>query len=258
MKVKIYYNKSVHENAAIYYELAKKYRKKAEGARKALEELEEKIKKAEKEEEKKKEEEEIKTKVLKQGEWYEKFHWFFTSNNRLAIGGKNAQQNEILVKRYMNEKDLFFHSQIYGGSAVILKEGLNADEREKLEVAQFAACFSRAWKENITSADVFAVKKHQLTKHTKEGTLKTGGFGVEGKKEWFKNVPLKLKVGLKEGKLWVLPALSKAKLENTFYLKPGGKLKKGELAKKLSKIFRIHPDVFLERLPSGRFYMVKE
>ena len=258
MKVKIYYNKSVHENASIYYELAKKYRKKAEGAKKALRELEDRINKAKKEELKIKEEEKIKTKVLKTKEWYEKFHWFFTSGGRLAIGGKNAQQNEILVKRYMEEEDLFFHSQIYGGSVVILKRGIKADEREKLEVAQFAACFSRAWKEAITSIDVFAVKKYQLTKHTKEGGLKTGGFGIEGKMEWFKNVILKLKVGLKDDKLYVLPALSKLELENVIYLKPGGKLKKGEVATKLSKIFEIHPDEFLERLPSGRFYMVKE
>uniref|UniRef100_A0A8R1Y260 NFACT RNA-binding domain-containing protein n=1 Tax=Onchocerca volvulus TaxID=6282 RepID=A0A8R1Y260_ONCVO len=31
--------------------------------------------------------------------WFEKFFWFVSSENYLVIGGRNAQQDELLVKR---------------------------------------------------------------------------------------------------------------------------------------------------------------
>lgn len=53
--------------------------------------------------------------------WFEKFIWFITSENYLVIGGRNAQQNEALVKRYMDKTDLFMHSELHGAAVVILK-----------------------------------------------------------------------------------------------------------------------------------------
>ena len=36
--------------------------------------------------------------------WYEEYHWFYTTNNLLVVAGKNSDQNEQLVKKYMNGK----------------------------------------------------------------------------------------------------------------------------------------------------------
>ncbi len=33
--------------------------------------------------------------------WFERFNWFLSSENYLVISGRDAQQNEILVKRYL-------------------------------------------------------------------------------------------------------------------------------------------------------------
>ena len=33
--------------------------------------------------------------------WFERFHWFISSENYLVLSGRDAQQNELLVKRYM-------------------------------------------------------------------------------------------------------------------------------------------------------------
>lgn len=33
--------------------------------------------------------------------WFERFHWFVSSENLLVLSGRDAQQNELLVKRYM-------------------------------------------------------------------------------------------------------------------------------------------------------------
>lgn len=33
--------------------------------------------------------------------WFEKFHWFVSSENYIVLSGRDAQQNELLVKRYL-------------------------------------------------------------------------------------------------------------------------------------------------------------
>ena len=81
------------------------------------------------------------------------------------IGGRNAQQNDIAFSRYMEDDDLFFHADIQGASAVILKNGKSASEEELQEAAQFAASFSKAWINGNAAVDVYAVEKKQLSKH---------------------------------------------------------------------------------------------
>ena len=39
--------------------------------------------------------------------WFEKFYWFVTSENYLVISGRDAQQNELLVKRYLKKVQFF-------------------------------------------------------------------------------------------------------------------------------------------------------
>lgn len=39
--------------------------------------------------------------------WFEKFNWFISSENYLVISGRDAQQNEMIVKRYMSKGDLW-------------------------------------------------------------------------------------------------------------------------------------------------------
>ena len=36
---------------------------------------------------------------LRKPHWFEKFNWFVTSENHLVLSGRDAQQNELLVKR---------------------------------------------------------------------------------------------------------------------------------------------------------------
>jgi predicted ribosome quality control (RQC) complex YloA/Tae2 family protein len=44
---------------------------------------------------------------LRKVHWFEKFNWFITSENYLVISGRDAQQNELVVKRYMKKGDLY-------------------------------------------------------------------------------------------------------------------------------------------------------
>ena len=35
--------------------------------------------------------------------WFEKFYWFISSENYLVISGRDMQQNEMIVKKYMKK-----------------------------------------------------------------------------------------------------------------------------------------------------------
>lgn len=183
MEVEISLNKSVDENAGKYFDQSKKAKKKLEGAKKALEDSRKKIAKLQKYEEKFLVEEEKKqAKKNRKKEWYEKFHWFFSSEDFLCIGGKDATSNEIVVKKHTDKEDLVLHTDMSGSPFFIIKNGQEAGEETINEAAQAVAVYSRAWKLGHTSADVFYVKPEQVTKEAKAGEhLSKGSFMVYGK-----------------------------------------------------------------------------
>ena len=194
MKIVIKMEKSVEENAAEFFERAKKLKKKLEGIKKAVKELQEKIENIEKEMPK------IEApKKLRKKHWYEKFHWFFTSDGFLVLAGKDAHSNEMLIKKYMQKDDLFLHADIVGAAHCIIKNGINASKKAIKEAAVFAAAFSKAWKNRLSSIDVYCVKPEQVSKKApSKEYLQKGAFMVYGKREWFRKVELKLAVGLKK------------------------------------------------------------
>jgi predicted ribosome quality control (RQC) complex YloA/Tae2 family protein len=246
MRIKVFYDRSVHDNAAYYYGLSKESREKIAGVEKAIEETKKEIEAAKKTEKKE-------VRVKRQKEWFEKFHFSYTGGGKLMMGGRNAQQNDFLVARHMDDRDLFFHADIQGGAVVVLKDGLAAGEEELLEAAQFAASYSNAWKNGNASVDVYCVKKDQLTKNVSGGFVPSGAFAILGERKWFKNTKLALRIGLGEKGLALVPEVSGTKLKNELVLLPSRSGKeKGALAKSLSKRFRVHPDELLELLPSGR------
>lgn len=254
MKLKLFINKSVHDNAAYYYERAKETRKKAEGTEKAIEETKKEMKK-----EKKKKTEEKKVRVKREKKWFEIFHWFYTSDGKLAVGGKNAQQNDIVFKKHMEDNDLFFHSDIQGGSAVILKDGLDAKQDEIMETAQFTASFSNAWKNGNASVDVYSVKKEQVSKHAQGGFIPSGAFAISGQREWFRNTKLGLKIGRSEHGIEIIPERSARKLKGEIHLAPmkSGK-EKGEISRFIAKKLSADVTEILELTPSGKSKIVKK
>lgn len=250
MRISLFLDKTVHENASYYYERAKEARRKAAGVEKIIEET--------KREMEKQKIEKKKTRVKRKKEWYESFHYFFTSGGRLAIGGKTAQQNDLVFKKYMQESDLFFHADIQGGSAVILKDGLNASEEELKETAQFAASFSNAWKNGNAAVDVYAVKKSQVAKYAQGGYVQSGAFAITGERKWFKGVPLGLKIVVENGVAKILPACHSRKFEKEVFIYPSKSGKeKGESARFFAKILDVDENELLPILPSGKIIAKK-
>lgn len=53
--------------------------------------------------------------------WFEKFIYFVSSENFLVLAGRDAQQNEMLVKRHMDKGDIYLHADIHGAATHIIK-----------------------------------------------------------------------------------------------------------------------------------------
>ena len=177
------------------YRRAGEYHSKVERGRKALEELKKKLREVEV----KLEKEKIKFTIPpRRVEWYEKYHWIITSSGILAIGGRNVEQNESIVKKYLTNSRIFMHADIHGAPVfVVFTEGREVGEDDLREVAVLAACYSRAWREKIGSVDVYWVWGKQVSKSPPPGEyLARGAFMVYGKRNYIRNIELVLAIGV--------------------------------------------------------------
>ncbi|MFA5108009.1 MAG: NFACT RNA binding domain-containing protein [Candidatus Micrarchaeia archaeon] len=184
--------------------------------------------------------------------WWSQYRSFETSGGLRAIAGKNAKQNDELYAKHLEENDLFFHADIQGAPTTLLKGGANASESDLFETAQWAACFSSAWKVGAATVDVYAVKKEQVAKNADGGYVGRGAFAISGQRQWFRATPLLLKIGFLNGQLVILPFSHKKSLQKKAVLSPGS-LEKEQAAKKLSAYLSAKADDILGLIPSGGF-----
>lgn len=125
--------------------------------------------------------------------WFEKFHFFISTENELVIGGKNADQNEIIVKKHMEATDLYFHCDIHGASSIVCK---GRKEATVAETAFMALCMSKCWDEKVIK-DVFYVEPSQVSKTAPTGEYVTkGSFIIKGKKTILNPYRLEYGVGI--------------------------------------------------------------
>nr|CAB3264294.1 nuclear export mediator factor NEMF [Phallusia mammillata] len=118
--------------------------------------------------------------------WFEKFLWFVSSENYLVIGGRDAQQNEILVKKYLNAGDVYVHADLHGATSSIIKNPSGAPIPPKTlnEAGTMAICHSAAWDAKVVTS-AWWVSHDQVTKTAPSGEyLTTGSFLIRGKKNY--------------------------------------------------------------------------
>lgn len=253
-------NLSAARNASLLYEKAKEYERKAEKAKEAAARLE------------RKPPELPSLKPRKERSWFESFHHFFSSEGFLVIGGRDASQNEAIVRKYMQAGDLFFHAEIHGGPVVVVKsEGKQVGEVTLREAAQLAAVYSRAWEAGLTSVDVYWVNSDQVSKKAPAGEyIKKGAFMVYGKRNYIKGVKLELAVGIEvKGEAFKLlagpPSALLKECKAVVILEPG-RLEREETAEKVAKRLssaltakglkaRVQPSEILALLPRGGFHI---
>ena len=138
-------------------------------------------------------------------DWYERFRWFHTSDGYLVIGGRNADQNEELVKKYMGNHDRFFHTQAHGGPVTLLKaagpsesaDPVDWDDQTLREAAQFAVSYSSDWKDGRGAGDAYMVEPDQVSKTPESGEyIEKGSFVIRGDRTYFEDVPCRVAVGI--------------------------------------------------------------
>lgn len=125
--------------------------------------------------------------------WFEKFHFFISSESELVIGGRNAQQNEIIVKRHLDDTDLYFHCDVQGASSVVCK---GRGEATISEASYMSLCMSKCWEEGVIRP-VFYVEPSQVSKTAPSGEfVPKGGFMIKGKKNILNPYRLEYGVGI--------------------------------------------------------------
>ncbi|XP_060844188.1 LOW QUALITY PROTEIN: ribosome quality control complex subunit NEMF homolog [Rhopalosiphum padi] len=119
--------------------------------------------------------------------WFEKFYWFISSENYLVIAGRDAHQNEVIVKRYMKSSDVYVHAGFSGATTVIIKNPTNqiVPPATLNEAAVMAISYSVSWSMKINLQNAFWVKPEQVSKTAPTGEyLTTGSFMIRGKKNY--------------------------------------------------------------------------
>lgn len=241
--------KGARENAAEYFDRAKKLREKARRAREAAEATRKRLAELEKAVEGEKR---PAFRLKRAREWFERFRWFFSSDGFLVLAGRDAAQNDLLFSKYMEKEDIFLHADIQGAPAVVVKNGAHAPERTIAEAAQWAASYSSAWKMGAASVDVYAVRKEQLSKKAMGGYVGRGAFAIRGERRWFRGTQLGVRIGIGESGVVAAPeSAGRERFIRSVLVRPGG-MEKGEAAREIAEKFGVSADEVLALLPPGK------
>ena len=253
---------SIPENAESYYEKAKKAKKKTKGAIIAIENTKKQLEKIKSKKELAMENISIPKKREKKNlKWYEKLRWFITSDNTLVVAGRDAGTNEAVVKKYLDNNDIYLHADIHGASSTVIKlEGKSLNDTILKESGEFAASFSSAWTKGFNTQDVFWVYPDQVSKTPEAGEfLAKGSFVIRGNRNYIRSAKVKIAIGIVdyEGKRIMAGPVEalEAHCENYVVLKPGY-TKKEAIAKKILHEINedelISLDDIIRVLPSGK------
>ncbi|CAA0824105.1 zinc knuckle (CCHC-type) family protein [Striga hermonthica] len=197
-KVEVDLALSAHANARRYYEMKKKQESKQE---KTVTAHEKAFKAAERKTRQQLSQEKAVASIthMRKVHWFEKFNWFISSENYLVISGRDAQQNEMIVKRYMSKGDLYVHAELHGASSTVIKNHKPEVPVPPLTLNQagcYTVCHSKAWDSKIVTS-AWWVYPHQVSKTAPTGEyLTVGSFMIRGKKNFLPPHPLVMGFGI--------------------------------------------------------------
>lgn len=143
--------------------------------------------------------------------WFEKFWYFVSSDGYLVIGGKDAQQNELLYRRYLKKGDIYVHADLQGASSVIVKNNPKTPDAPippstLSQAGALTVCTSSAWDSKAVMG-AWWVNADQVSKTAPTGEYLTiGGFVIRGKKNLLP--PSQLLLGF--GVMWLISEESRA------------------------------------------------
>jgi predicted ribosome quality control (RQC) complex YloA/Tae2 family protein len=133
--------------------------------------------------------------------WFEKFSWFISSDGYLVLAGKDAQQNEILYKKYLKKGDVYVHADIHGAASVVIRNNPKTPDSPippstLSQAGSLAVACSSAW-DSKAGMSAWWVSADQVSKSAPTGEfLPTGSFMVRGKKNFLPPAVLLLGFGV--------------------------------------------------------------
>jgi hypothetical protein len=167
---------------------------------------------------------------IESNEWFQNFRWFESTEGFKVACARTASENMLLLDRYGEPDDMVFYADIPNSRFVLVKPHRGeVSEQTRKEAAEFAAANSDAWNRNLTHVDVYSTTKSQIKKSSDPSkAFGSASFIIYGKRETYRNVDVRLGIGVKliEGekapRLLCAPA-SAIKHNAHFYvmLKPG-------------------------------------
>ncbi|KZF22356.1 hypothetical protein L228DRAFT_221227 [Xylona heveae TC161] len=121
--------------------------------------------------------------------WFEKFLFFISSDGYLILGGKDAQQNEMLYRRYLKKGDIYVHAELQGAASVIVKNNPSTPDAPippstLSQAGNLSVATSVAWDSKAVMS-AWWVNYDQVSKSAPTGEyLGTGSFMIRGKKNF--------------------------------------------------------------------------
>ena len=228
-------DKDVPQNAQKYYEKAKVMKAKADGAERALARSITTIDQERASAGKQLGSDKLRPKK-KKTRWFERYRWFFSTDGFLVLGGRDAETNEELVKKYLEPRDLFLHADVHGAPAVIVKsQGKEIPEPTLREAAQFAVSYSSIWKQGLDSGRCYWVYPSQVSKTPESGEyVPKGAFIIRGERHYMES-QARLAVGLHEDKIVGGPVSAITRVAQPAVVLEPGKYNQSDVAKMISR-----------------------
>ncbi|KAJ9648702.1 hypothetical protein H2199_000615 [Coniosporium tulheliwenetii] len=121
--------------------------------------------------------------------WFEKFIYFVSSDGYLVLGGKDAQQDDILYNRYLKKGDVYVHADLQGAAHMIIKNKPSTPDAPippstLSQAGSYSICTSTAW-ESKAVMSAWWINSDQVSKTASNGDyLPAGEFRISGTKNY--------------------------------------------------------------------------
>ena len=204
-------------------------------------------------------------------------------SGHLMVGGRDAKGNDSIVKKHLSLGDRYLHADMHGAPSCSLRnnQGFVVDTQppahigedmpafrlvDKIEAdlddattelaATMALAWSRAWNGGGAHGTVYWVKPGQVSKSAETGEyVGKGAFVIRGQRTWYKDIDLRLGVGLVaiNGIPLMLASTAEhiSEICNRFIVITPGREKKESIANKIYKSTGLAVDDILPVLPGN-------
>ncbi|XMA19224.1 hypothetical protein WAI453_012015 [Rhynchosporium graminicola] len=133
--------------------------------------------------------------------WFEKFHWFISSDGYLVLAGKDALQNEHLYRKHLKKGDIYVHAEVQGAASVVIRNNPKTPDAPippstLSQAGTLSISCSSAW-DAKAGMSAWWVTADQVAKAAPNGEfLPVGNFMIKGKKNFLPPAALLLGFGV--------------------------------------------------------------